>query len=139
MTIGQGSATQTFNMLVDTGSSTLAVAGSSCTVGCGNVSPLYQESTHADNGATNTQSAVSSTYGGGTSWQGYVWTDTVTLAGFTVSGMAIAVQTSADQFYRTGCAGLSSSLSNNQGILGYIPLGRRISLLKFAEMKFIKK
>jgi len=116
VTIGQGAAAQTFELVVDTGSSTLAVAGNTCTTGCTNVSPRYLQSTHQANGAVNTMGTISSTYYDGTSWNATIWEDTVTVGTASLPDMKIGIITSAGGYFRTDCNG--DQPPPNQGIMG---------------------
>jgi len=116
VTIGQGTAAQTFELIIDTGSSTLAVAGSSCGSGCSGVTPQYQTSSHSSSGATNTDAVVSGMYGDGSGWSGTVWTDAMAMGGYSLPNMAIAVMTSASSFFNSDCNG--NSPGPNQGIMG---------------------
>jgi hypothetical protein len=65
---------QTFALDVDTGSTTIGVAGSACTA-CTGVSPLY---TPGD-GAMDTMRTASTQYGDGSTWSGEIFTDMVAL------------------------------------------------------------
>ena len=65
-----------FELLVDTGSSTLALAGSSCTT-CTGVSPLWQAQTGV---SVDTGHSAQGSYGDNTGWIATVWTDTVTMS-----------------------------------------------------------
>jgi len=107
---------QTFELLVDTGSSTLAVAGASCSSGCSGVTPLYNDGAGAT--GDDTGAAVSSQYGDGSGWTGTVWTNTVQLGDTPpLSNMAFVVQTqTTGGFYGADCNGAEPGV--NQGILG---------------------
>ncbi len=68
----------TFQLWVDTGSSTMAVAGSACTA-CTGVSPLWQNTSGV---SVNQNYNVKGQYGDGSGWTGQVWSDVVSI-GFT--------------------------------------------------------
>ena len=103
-----------FRLIVDTGSTTLAVASSSCTT-CVSVHPTY----------TPTQpsvAAVSSSYGGGTSWAGHSFTAAVSLSGSASVPLVIASIESNDQFINSESCQLGggASVANySQGIMGF--------------------
>jgi len=64
----------TFDLLVDTGSSTLALAGSACTTCAdGGVSPMWAESSSS----INQNRQASGTYGDQSGWVGQIWQDNV--------------------------------------------------------------
>ena len=96
---------QPMQVIVDTGSSTLAVASSTCT-SCG-VSPLYMPGT----GAVDQQKTTSSTYGDGTGWSAEVYQDMVQL------GTAATVQ--VDFGAITSSSGFFRSLGNGAGPIPY--------------------
>jgi hypothetical protein len=64
-----------FSLIADTGSSTLAIAGSSCST-CSGVSPLWKSTSTS----TNTGYSSSGEYGDNSGWLGTVWADTVSFA-----------------------------------------------------------
>lgn len=109
---------QTFKLIVDTGSSTTVVAGTGC-VGC-NVSPEY------NNSGINTGTTASNTYGDSSSFSGIVYNDNFTVQGTgTISLDFVSItQASSDFFSNIDCNGNTphskSTLTNaiNQGILG---------------------
>ncbi|WVQ63697.1 uncharacterized protein L199_001850 [Kwoniella botswanensis] len=86
-----GTPSQDFLLIMDTGSSDLWVAGSTCeSSSCTGVSSFNAE----DSTSYNTDnSAFNISYGSGDA-DGYLATDTVSLAGFTVTGQTFAVVTS---------------------------------------------
>lgn len=109
---------QTFNVLVDSGSATVAVAGPSCTSNAcsGNqaLSPTYTAGASAQD--MNTE--VSVTYGSG-SWSGHAYTDDVNVAGVGSVRMAMAAIDTASDFFRTSkCAATYNQGNQYQGILG---------------------
>jgi aspergillopepsin I len=102
---------QDFAMDIDTGSTTLGVAGSSCTSGCTGVSPLYTPSASA----TATGNTASTEYGDGSGWSGSVFSDTVGLGDGSPS-------VSLDIVEITHATGGFFDVSNDyQGILGLGP------------------
>ncbi|KAK6906397.1 hypothetical protein I203_100382 [Kwoniella mangroviensis CBS 8507] len=86
-----GTPAQDFLLIMDTGSSDLWVAGSTCeSSSCTGVSSFNAQ----DSSSYNTDnSAFNISYGSGDA-DGYLATDTVSLAGFTVTGQTFAVVTS---------------------------------------------
>jgi hypothetical protein len=104
---------QTFQLTVDTGSGTLAVASSACT-NCG-VTPAYTPGPSA----TDENKTTSDAYVLG-SWQGEVYADSVTLGATTAQAtMAIAaIDTQTAFFNRSGC-GLGTVPFAPQGIVGF--------------------
>lgn len=72
---------QTFNVILDTGSSDLWVASSACATGCGQGTPKYNSGSSSS--FSNQKQAVSITYGSG-AVAGQLGTDTVSMGGFTV-------------------------------------------------------
>jgi hypothetical protein len=107
LTIGS----QTFQVDVDTGSTTTGVAESACTSSCGGVSPLYAPGT----AAVDTQHTAQTQYADGSGWSGEVWTDAIGLTHGTPSPKVSFV----------GITKESSFFDNNgnayQGILGLGP------------------
>jgi hypothetical protein len=106
---------QTFQLVVDTGSGTLAVAASACT-NCG-VTPEYMPGPGAkDEGRRATDQYVAG------SWQGEVYTDTVQLAGTSAEATMdfAAIDSQAEFFSDAGC-GLGSAPFAPQGIVGFGP------------------
>jgi hypothetical protein len=102
---------QIFALSIDTGSTTLAVAGTSCT-GCTGVSPLYTPS----QSATPTGNSASSTYADGSGWSGPVYSDTVGLGnGSSSVSLDLVKITRARSFF--------DGTNDYQGILGLGPQG----------------
>jgi hypothetical protein len=100
---------QSFVMSIDTGSSTAAVAGTSCS-GCTGVTPLYTPSSSA----TATGKRASSQYEDGSGWSGPVYTDTVGLGNGSPSvSLSLADITKATSFFQ--------GMNDYQGILGLGP------------------
>jgi len=97
---------QTFDLIVDTGSSTLAVASSTCNCG---TSSTFSGSLSGSLGT------VTSQYGDGSSWTGDVVIETVTVGGLSTN-MYIAAITSQSSFFNGDCNGNTPGV--NQGIMG---------------------
>ncbi|MGF6871007.1 pepsin-like aspartic protease [Paraburkholderia sp. MM5477-R1] len=87
ITVGTGSAARTLNVILDTGSSALAVNGD-------------KYSPQLGNGTTATNLAQFDAYGDGSNWLGSVLKDTVKIGNVTGSSVAVAVtyQESANMF-----------------------------------------
>lgn len=105
---------QTFQLTIDTGSSSIAVASSACQ-NCG-VSPVYMPGSSAvDNMATASDSYLKG------SWQGESYTDSVQLAGTGQVTMKLAaIDSQTDFFDNSGCA-LGTVPFAPQGIIGFGP------------------
>lgn len=105
--------TDTFNLIIDTGSATTAVAGSNCPSCPSAITPVYNSKS---SGSANTiQITITSTYGDGSSWVGTVHSDIVTLD--SVSGrLNFAVMHEQSNFFPSTFCSDSSSIY--QGILG---------------------
>jgi hypothetical protein len=109
--------TQTFDLTVDTGSGTLAVASSTCS-DCG-VAPAYTPGPSA----VDATAMASDTYVQG-SWQGEVYTDSVDLVGAsTPAQMRIAAIDMQNQFFTNSGCGLGTVPFTPQGIVGFGPAG----------------
>ncbi|MEX3936347.1 pepsin-like aspartic protease [Paraburkholderia phymatum] len=87
ITVGTGSTAKTLNVILDTGSSALAVNGDKYSPSLGN-------------GTTATNLAQFDAYGDGSNWLGSVLKDTIQIGNVTGSSVAVAVtyQTSANMF-----------------------------------------
>jgi hypothetical protein len=102
---------QTFAMSIDTGSTTIGLAGSGCS-GCTAVSPLYAPSSSAM--ATGKKATTS--YEDGSGWSGPIYADSVGLGNGTPSVSLDLVQiTKANMFF--------DGENDYQGILGLGPQG----------------
>lgn len=86
-TLAIGSPSVSFDVLLDTGSSDLWVAGTSCGAVCNGL-PLYDSS--ASSSFKNTSQSFKITYGQGEA-SGYVATETIEMAGFSVFNQGFAV------------------------------------------------
>ena len=109
-----------YRLIVDTGSTTLAVVSSECTT-CDSVQPTY---TPAAGTETNNDQPVTSKYGGGTSWSGHAYTASVAVGDSSSVSMAIATIETNDKFIDGAniCAvnqGARLGLNTSQGIIGF--------------------
>jgi uncharacterized protein YjdB len=107
---------QTFELFMDPGSSTLAVAASNCPT-CTGIAPLFTPSAPA----TDLGHTTSAEYGDGSSWSGEAYEDTVAPGG-SASGsvsMAFAAITSQSSFFSQEPCGASQG--SYEGILGLGP------------------
>ena len=108
MTIGS----QQFELSIDTGSSTAAVAGSGCSsCSSAGISPLYS----AGNSATDDNNTASSQFADGSGWSGEIYTDTASLGNGTGDvSLNFVSMTDESQFFQD---------TSTQGILGLGPDG----------------
>ncbi len=101
---------QNFALSIDTGSTTLGVAGATCAGGCTGVTPLYSPSASAH----STGHTASTTYADNSGWSGNVFSDTVGLDNGSPSVSLDLVEiTHAKSFFVDG--------NEYQGILGLGP------------------
>jgi hypothetical protein len=111
---------QTFQMLLDTGSSTTAVAGDQCDSTCNYLDPLYCPDCDGGTGV-NLDAGVSSSYLDMSGWTGELYEDTVQVGGQTpVVDLAFAEITSAEFFDSQGCFNPNDA-DFEQGIIGMGP------------------
>ena len=111
-TVGATIGSQPFQLTLDTGSTTLGVAGASCS-GC-SVTPKYTPGATA----VDEKKTASSQYGTG-SWSGEIYQDDVTLAPTASTPLKFASITSQSQFFEPiQCDSKSGSI---QGIIGFAP------------------
>ena len=103
--------TQHQNVIVDTGSTTLAVAGSTCS-NCG-VDPLYTPGT----GAVDKHKTASGQYGDGTGWNGEIFADTIAIGAASTVQVSFASITTSNGFFRSFDGGPVPY----QGIMGLGP------------------
>ncbi len=123
---------QTFDLTIDTGSGTLAVASSACS-GCG-VTPEYTPGPSA----TNDMQQATDSYALG-SWQGAVYTDSAEIEGATSSAqMRIAAIDSQSMFFSSGGCGLGSVPFAPQGIVGFGPAALATSGTDAFVTKFLQ-
>ena len=97
---------ETFQAIVDTGSSSTGVAAATCT-GC-NVQPEYATT----GAAVDKHQTASSTYGDGTGWKGEVFEDTASIGDGPAVALDFAAIQSSQGFFRQG---------SYQGIIGLGP------------------
>ncbi len=121
VTLGTG---QVFSMIIDSGSSTIAVASSTCS-NCNAITPLYTPSSTA----TNTHNQASAAYGAASGWTGTIYNDMLHLDGdisdsLSINFVAIEQQTltstggSTTSFFTSSyCSGTATD-DTFQGILG---------------------
>ena len=79
---------QTFNVILDTGSSDLWVASTQCT-SCPSDTPLFQTSQSSSLQTTNPAQRIQINYGSG-AVAGTVATDTVSMGGFVISNQVLS-------------------------------------------------
>ena len=109
-----------FRLIIDTGSTTLAVASSACT-SCESVTPTF---TPSPGSQTNQGAAITAIYGGGTSWSGHTWQSSVALGDSRAVSVSIATIESNDRFINGAnvCAISTMAktfLNTSQGIIGF--------------------
>jgi hypothetical protein len=101
--------TQTFPLLVDTGSSTLGVAGAACTT-CGAATPLYAPGASAtDQNATGDEEYATG------SWAGEIWSDAVSLGPSPSVTMRFVSMASQSGFLQSTACGAYAAYD---GVLG---------------------
>ena len=108
-----------FRLILDSGSTTLAVVSASCT-NCEGATPVYTPTASA---SANDGAAVSSAYGGNTSWSGHSWRANVSLGGSAAVSLVIASIDSSDGFIsRQDVCAINpqhTGLNASQGIMGF--------------------
>jgi hypothetical protein len=87
---------QTFNLLIDTGSTTLAVASNQCDSSCAGLSPTYTPSASAQDQGQG----LTSLYGSG-GWNGRAFLDDVTVAGLPAFQMTFGAIDNSQNFFKT--------------------------------------
>ncbi len=106
---------QSFALSIDTGSTSLAVAGTGCST-CTGATPVYAPSSSAQ----ATGQTGDSQFADGSGWSGPIYTDTVTLGNGSPSVSLDLVQiASADSFF--------DGSNDYQGILGLGPSGNAVT------------
>ena len=105
--------------IVDTGSTTLAVASSTCT-NCG-VTPLYAPGT----GATDQHQTASGRYADGSGWTAEIYQDTVALGDASAVAVKFGAITSSSNFFRN-VTGTGTDIGY-QGIIGLGPDGALVT------------
>ena len=117
--------TQTFSMLMDSGSGSMGVAGSSCT-NCSSVNPRYTPGPSAMDEST----PVSAEFGSGNGWSGVAYSDNVSFGpnvpSVTMSFAEITMQTMSSSgrnfFSPSACSGTAQG-PVTQGIFGLASTG----------------
>ena len=114
------SAQGPYRLIVDTGSTTLAVVSSKCTT-CDDAHPTY---TPAAGTEINNDLSITSVYGGGTNWTGHAFSATVAVGDSEAAAMSIATIELNNKFIDSGkvCAVNSDAhvgLNSSQGIIGF--------------------
>ena len=109
-----------FRLIVDTGSTTLAVVSPSCT-SCGGATPAFTPNSASQ---TNGGSSITATYGGGTAWTGQTYRSSVALGDSRAVFMGMAAISSSAGFIDGSkvCAvnsGARMNLNTSQGIIGF--------------------
>ena len=107
---------QSFLMDLDTGSTSTAIAGTSC-ADCGNVSPLYMPGASA----MDQNNTAFTTYADGTGWMGEIYSDSIGLGSGTPNVDVNIVDISTQVVGSTGMAGFFDGENDYQGILGMGP------------------
>jgi hypothetical protein len=102
---------QQLGLVVDTGSTTTAVAGAGCS--CGGVTPLYTPGPTA----TDKNQTASSVYGTG-SWKGEIYEDKVTLGPATTIMNLVSITEQTGFFQPIACGGAAGGM---EGLLGMGP------------------
>ena len=107
---------QTFDLVADSGSTTLAVASTACrTADCAVLSPLYSPGATATRVGTTT----SATYGDGSHWFGRIFTDLVSPAGIPATvRMAFSTIDAEQGFFVPAACSFVPVPDTSQGILG---------------------
>jgi len=108
-----------FEMIVDTGSTTIAVASTQCDSSCSSLSPLYGP-------VSSAIAPTSASYGDGSSWSGQAYSDAVFMANSSAdvtsdspqASMRIAAIQTSNQFFSSANCFLESSPNQVQGIFG---------------------
>src|SRR5262249_5700088 len=113
-----GSPPTRFQLVVDTGSTTLAVASGSC-ASCSDASPRYTPGA----GAKDEHQPASDTYAGGEMWSGEVYADTVSMGTSTASASVrlVAVEDQSRFLHPPIPCGPSATPSPAQGFIGFAP------------------
>lgn len=121
-------SSQSFAMLVDSGSTTTAVASSSCS-SCNSRSPEWS----SDATTTSTGQSASSVYVDNSGWEGSIYRDLLQIgSGSNFTGPQVSVRfaaiTSQSSFFSDlGCYYTSQAANTYQGILGLGPSGAAVA------------
>jgi hypothetical protein len=113
-TISVDIGSQTFHLILDTGSSTLAVAGAGCRT-CAPASPMY-----TNTGSLLNDPQVNGMYADASGWTGRVYSDVVGISDVADGvRMNFASMTTSNNFFSSNtCNDLNFAVSNN-GIIGF--------------------
>ncbi|HEY3802692.1 MAG TPA: pepsin-like aspartic protease [Kofleriaceae bacterium] len=106
---------QSFVMDLDTGSTTTAIAGTSCST-CSNVTPEYMPGSMA----VDEKQTATTEYADGTGWMGEIYQDTINLGSGSPNAMFNLVDIST-QVVSGGVEGFFDGANDYQGILGMGP------------------
>ena len=109
-----------YRLIVDTGSTTLAVVSSACT-SCDDAHPTYSPPAGSE---THSDQPVQSTYGDGASWSGHAYTARVAVGDSQSVSMVVATIEANNDFIDASkiCAvndGAPVGLNTSQGIIGF--------------------
>jgi hypothetical protein len=108
--------TQSFQLIFDTGSTTLAVAGSTCS--CMTAMPLYTPGPTA----VDQKQTVMANYGSG-SWNGEIYQDSITLGTTPSTQTKFASMTSETGFFQSPPPQCDSMSGGTEGLIGFGPSG----------------
>ena len=114
------SAQGPYRLIVDTGSTTLAVVSSVCTT-CNSATPTYTPPAGTE---TNNDQPISSSYGGGTAWSGFAYTADVAVGDSASVSMAMAtIESNSDFIDGSKVCAVNTDhavgLNTSQGIIGF--------------------
>jgi hypothetical protein len=107
-----------FDLVIDTGSSELGIAGSDCS-NCSGVTPLYEPSVSA----VNENATTSVSYVSGTGWSGDIFQDSFSAPSSAISASPrlVAIESQTGGFFTNGGCALQSVPFSFQGIAGFGP------------------
>lgn len=120
-TAGTTIGSQSFQLNIDTGSTTLGVASSTCS-NCTGVTPLYAPGATA----TDEKQTATSQYGSG-SWDGEIYLDSTAMPPETAFPLKFAAITKQTDFFQPQQTSCNSPDGNMQGILGMGPSGSAVT------------
>ena len=98
-----------FNLIIDSGSTDMAVAGAGCS-NCTGLSPLYSETT-----GTNLNQTITDDYGSG-QWTGTIFSDSVALTGMSSITTKFASMTSQSSFFSSSDCNLNTTGINKDQV-----------------------
>jgi hypothetical protein len=113
---------QTFNLVLDTGSTTLGVASTACT-DCTGVTPLYSPGASA----TDEHQTAMSEYESGNTWSGEIYQDSVSVGtpAATAPVKLVGIDSQMEFFGPFQC-GASMTNAAYEGIIGFAPAGSAV-------------